>query len=682
VITGTRFASNTGAQRGGGLDVWESATISGTTFELNTATGFGGGLYVDRALTLTNTSFYTNESGTLGGAVYVFGNTSAASTLTDVVVAANRSGDEGGGLALGGPTTITNGLITGNSSTGAAGGGIISTSSLTLINTQVLTNSALTMGGGLRSRGTDASTSGLNVIGGVFRANVANDGGAFHISHPGGNILQGVRILANTARIGGGGIIISGTSTITPTTISLVNNFVAANTAASGGTELTVYGTTQATIAGHHNTFAAASTGVGTAISVGGDAVGDSLTLTNSIFHGYAVGVQTGAQVASATLNGVLWASVTVPTQPGASPITVSGAVTGAAGFVDLATYDYHIVQSSAAFNTGVASTQPTDIDGDARPLYGAPDLGADELNLATDLAITKRVSPAAVAPGDTITYTLTYTNVGTRIAFAPGLTDVIPSTLINLAVSSSGTEITTTAGTSFSWSIADLAPGAGGTITITGQVNNTVAAPVTITNSATIASWVGDPALANNTSEAALQVESAITGLTAQSNSPRPLGTAMAFTATVVSGSNVTYTWDFGDGTTGSGPSTFHAYTAIGIYTARVTATNAINSLTTTLSVEVRDSLITGLNISGPINVSVSTPATYVASLTGGSNVNYAWQLDGAPAGTGASITFTFTDVGSHTILVTATNGSGSVTTSLVVTVGRFQLYLPVQMK
>ncbi len=51
-----------------------------------------------------------------------------------------------------------------------------------------------------------------------------------------------------------------------------------------------------------------------------------------------------------------------------------------AAGFVNQAAYDFHLVAGAAAINAGNPASYPsTDIDGQTRPAEGAPDAGADE---------------------------------------------------------------------------------------------------------------------------------------------------------------------------------------------------------------------------------------------------------------------------------------------------------------
>ncbi len=78
------------------------------------------------------------------------------------------------------------------------------------------------------------------------------------------------------------------------------------------------------------------------------------------------------------------------------------------------------------------------------------------------------------------------------------------------------------------------------------------------------------------------------VAGLMATNDSPTPLGGSTTLTATVAAGSNVTYTWVFGDGESGSGKVVSHHYPACGAYTAVVTASNSANLVTATTSVKI----------------------------------------------------------------------------------------------
>jgi plastocyanin len=83
------------------------------------------------------------------------------------------------------------------------------------------------------------------------------------------------------------------------------------------------------------------------------------------------------------------------------------------------------------------------------------------------------------------------------------------------------------------------------------------------------------------------------ILGLNAGNSGPSVLGTATNFTATVTGGSNVTYTWQWGDGTSGSGPSASHTYGSTGVFTATVTAGNGAGTVQATTVVHVAHAVV-----------------------------------------------------------------------------------------
>ena len=72
---------------------------------------------------------------------------------------------------------------------------------------------------------------------------------------------------------------------------------------------------------------------------------------------------------------------------------------------------------------------------------------------------------------------------------------------------------------------------------------------------------------------------EQAIAGLTAVNDSPTALGQPTNFSAEVIEGSNVFYTWDFGDGATSAEESPSHAYDTAGEYAVTLTVTNDFGS-------------------------------------------------------------------------------------------------------
>lgn len=85
------------------------------------------------------------------------------------------------------------------------------------------------------------------------------------------------------------------------------------------------------------------------------------------------------------------------------------------------------------------------------------------------------------------------------------------------------------------------------------------------------------------------VSIEQQIAGLGATSTSPTTLGQATQFEASVSQGSSVLYVWDFGDGSDPAyGPTVAHTYAAAGEFTVRVTASNPLNSVDTTLQANV----------------------------------------------------------------------------------------------
>jgi len=130
----------------------------------------------------------------------------------------------------------------------------------------------------------------------------------------------------------------------------------------------------------------------------------------------------------------------------------------------------------------------------------------------APDLVMHKNVTPAMpVSPGDTITYTLTFSNAGDLTATGVVITDSIPVSVTNpTVVSSSGATITQTGSApDFAWDVADLVYGESGVITITGILSDPLAAG-TFTNTAVIAGAETESDDINNNSEAGMTVPNA----------------------------------------------------------------------------------------------------------------------------------------------------------------------------
>jgi PKD repeat protein len=78
------------------------------------------------------------------------------------------------------------------------------------------------------------------------------------------------------------------------------------------------------------------------------------------------------------------------------------------------------------------------------------------------------------------------------------------------------------------------------------------------------------------------------ITGLTTGNDGPTILGDVTNLMASVAGGTNVNYTWAFGDGTPGSVENPSHIFPDVGMYTAVVTASNSTNTMTASTVVTI----------------------------------------------------------------------------------------------
>jgi uncharacterized repeat protein (TIGR01451 family) len=116
------------------------------------------------------------------------------------------------------------------------------------------------------------------------------------------------------------------------------------------------------------------------------------------------------------------------------------------------------------------------------------------------DVAVTTSVNVALAQPGQALTYTLVYTNAGPDLAPTVSLTDIEPANLVALTYTSSGAALTPFGPSPYTWQVADLAPGAGGVVTVTGMLSSGPHGSV-FTNTAAIGMVYSDTNPLNNTS-------------------------------------------------------------------------------------------------------------------------------------------------------------------------------------
>lgn len=260
-LTDVTFTGNCSSLSGGGLYVVNgAATLTGVTFEGNRANGSnqsGGGLYANNStLTLDRVDFRNNNGGASGsgGGAYISNNNTA--TLDSVTFQGNTARSGGGAHISNSTVTITNTQFITNTATGGAGGGmyVYPTSLITLTNVAFINNSATDQGGGmylfedntlvgtdLTFRGNEAGGGGGGLAGvksnvtltrAVFENNTADGGGGLYLGDsfwgPSTAVLEDVIFTGNTAASEGGGIeFVQGSLTIR-------RGLIANNTVTSG----------------------------------------------------------------------------------------------------------------------------------------------------------------------------------------------------------------------------------------------------------------------------------------------------------------------------------------------------------------------------------------------------------------------------------------------------------------
>jgi uncharacterized repeat protein (TIGR01451 family) len=291
-------------------------------------------------------------------------------------------------------------------------------------------------------------------------------------------------------------------------------------------------------------------------------------------------------------------------------------------------------------------------------------------------LEIAKQVEPDdVVRAGGTVTYSLAVTNTGSADLNAI-ITDTLPTHV---------TPVTPTG--VLTWTAALTEPNAVWTEQFTATVDADYAGLLVNGMEVRTAEGVSDM------TGVAVTAEIPITGLDAQNDSPTPLDEPTTLTATVDAGSNITYAWAFGDGHTGRGPVITHLYSAVGTYTAVVTASNAVDVITATTMVTITDVPITGLQVFNDSPTVLGRMTTLTAAVGSGSRVTYTWAFgDGqsaidrpALANGGDVITHTYGMIGTYTATVTATNALNQQVATTEVTIVEaptYVVYLPLVMR
>ena len=447
VITNNVSTDST-VDNGGGIFLWNigpGSLVSGNQVVSNIAR-WGGGIF------LYESDHATLIANTVQGNIAYYGGGLRLSH-SDAMLSGN---------------TIISNTADGNGWSLEGGGGLyLWYSDATLNGNTITANTAHDDGGGLYLGYSDATLNGNTVSG-----NIAYWGGGLYLYFSDAT-LNGNTVIANTASWAGGLYLCLSDA-------MLDNNFVTDNASSWGGhgSGLYVRGSSPQL---RHNTIAHnhGDEGEGLYVTDGLD-MPSQPQLHNNILAGHTVGIYIKSGN-TARLEGTLWGSGAWAndTDWGGTGTIITGTVNvwGDPDFVNPDAGDYHISAGSAAVDAGAYPPLNDDIDGEPRPTAFGPDIGADERS-APGFYLRKWAWQNARNPGQTVTYTLVVTGVGTGPVNNIILTDTLSSEQRVIAsVASTGTCAPVAAavwGGQVTCTLGTLDVGDSARITLTAQVTST----------------------------------------------------------------------------------------------------------------------------------------------------------------------------------------------------------------
>jgi PKD repeat protein len=281
-------------------------------------------------------------------------------------------------------------------------------------------------------------------------------------------------------------------------------------------------------------------------------------------------------------------------------------------------------------------------------------------------------VSPThTYAVAGTYTVSLTATNTSNLSNTATSKATITPGPpvanaggpytgMVGTAVSFSGAGSSDPQGQTltYAWSFGDSSMGTGatpthtyaapGTYTVSLTVTNTSNLTATATSKATIAAAALLPPVAN--------AGGPYTGAT---------GVAVSFSGAASSdlqGETLSYAWNFGDNSTGTGATPTHTYATSGTYTVSLTVTNTSNLSNTATSKATIAAQPPIANAGGPYAATVGATIQFSGATSSdpqGETLAYDWSFGDNATATGVNPTHMYATPGTYTVSLTVVNSS-----------------------
>lgn len=246
-----------------------------------------------------------------------------------------------------------------------------------------------------------------------------------------------------------------------------------------------------------------------------------------------------------------------------------------------------------------------------------------------------------------------------------PSITQLtIPSSALegaSVSASAKATDPGTADTLSYSWKWSDAVTNSGANITRTFSQNGTYTVVLTVTDDD------GGTTTANG-SIVIGNVAPTITMLTCTPTAKEGEVISCSASATDPGADSLTYSWAFGDGTTGTGQAVTKTYGAEGTFTITLTVRDQDSATATgTQTVVITNAAPTTPTISVSTPREEGTPITFTATATdpGNDTLTYLWNFGDSTSGSGASVQKTYADQGTFTVSVTVTDSGNLTSTS-----------------
>src|SRR2546422_153998 len=237
---------------------------------------------------------------------------------------------------------------------------------------------------------------------------------------------------------------------------------------------------------------------------------------------------------------------------------------------------------------------------------------------------------------------------------------------------SQTGQQVTLTASASggtapytFNWNFGDGSSGIGSTVTHTYSSSGSYTVVLTTKDS----SAPQQTATSQQTITVNPPSPPPLTSSFSYSPSSPQTGQQVSFTGSASGGTSpYTFSWNFGDGSTGTGSSTTHVYSTAGTFTVVLTLKDSGSPQQTGSSQQTvtianpPPSLMASFSYS-PSSPTTTQQITFTASASGGTQpYKYSWDFGDLGTGSGSSTNHTYQSAGSYSVTLSVTDAGGLI--------------------